>query len=44
MKQEIITITLRGESAEKLRKAQENPSRIDWSGFSRLLKDGARDE
>lgn len=38
MKQEIITITLRGESAEKLRKAQENPNRIDWSRFSRMIE------
>lgn len=40
MEQKIITITLRGEAAERLREAQaEKPKRIDWSAFSRLLQE-----
>lgn len=43
MEQKIITITLRGEAAERLREAQaEKPKRIDWSAFSRLLQEGGR--
>ena len=37
MTQKVITITLRGEAAEKLRAALGNPKRIDWTGFSRVL-------
>ena len=37
MTQKVITITLRGEAADKLRKAQDKPKRIDWTGFSALL-------
>ena len=37
MTQKIITITIRGEAAEKLRAAQDKPKRIDWTGFSSLL-------
>lgn len=40
METRIITVTLRGEAADKLRKAQaDKPARIDWSGFSRTLDD-----
>lgn len=40
METRIITVTLRGEAADKLRKAQAlQPKRIDWSGFSRTLDD-----
>lgn len=39
MTQTIITITLRGEAADKLRAAQDKPKRIDWSGFSNTLED-----
>lgn len=44
MEQKTITVTLRGAAAEKLREAQaaEKPKRIDWSAFSRLLKEGER--
>ena len=42
MTQKVITITLRGESADKLRKAADQPKnehrRIDWTGFSRLIE------
>lgn len=37
MTQTVITITLRGAAAEKLRAAQEKPKRIDWTGFSQVL-------
>lgn len=37
MTQKIITITIRGEAADKLRKAQDKPKRIDWTGFSQLI-------
>lgn len=33
----MITVTLRGEAAEKLRAAQDKPKRIDWTGFSRTI-------
>lgn len=38
MEQKMITVTLRGEAAEKLRAAQEKPKRIDWTGFSWLIE------
>lgn len=38
MTQTVITITLRGEAAEKLRAAQDKPKRIDWTGFSRMIE------
>lgn len=38
MEQKMITVTLRGEVAEKLRAALGNPKRIDWTGFSRLIE------
>ncbi len=38
MTQKIITITIRGEAADKLREAQNKPRRIDWTGFSRLIE------
>ena len=34
----MITVTLRGEAAEKLRAALGNPKRIDWTGFSRMIE------
>lgn len=38
MTQKIITITIRGEAADKLRNAQaDKPARIDWTGFSQVL-------
>lgn len=37
MEQTTIIITLRGAAADKLRKAQEKPKRIDWTGFSQVL-------
>lgn len=38
MTTKIITITLRGEAADRLREAQRDaPKRIDWTGFSRAL-------
>ena len=38
MEQKTITVTLRGEVADKLRNAQaDKPARIDWSGYSRTL-------
>lgn len=37
MTQKVITITLRGEVADKLRAALGNPKRIDWTGFSRMI-------
>lgn len=38
METRIITVTLRGEAADKLRKAQApQPKRIDWTGFSQAL-------
>lgn len=42
MTEKTITITIHKEAAEKLREAQaaEKPKRIDWSAFSRLLKEG----
>lgn len=40
MTQTVITITLRGAAADKLRNAQtDKPARIDWSGFSNTLED-----
>lgn len=40
METRIITVTLRGEAADKLRNAQaDKPTRIDWSGFSNTLAD-----
>lgn len=40
MEQTIITITLRGAAADRLREAQaDKPARIDWTGFSRTLDD-----
>ena len=40
MEQKTITITLRGEAADRLREAQRDaPKRIDWTGFSRTLAD-----
>ena len=39
MTQTIITITLRGEAADKLREAQNKPRRIDWTGFSKTLEE-----
>lgn len=42
MEQTTIIITLRGEAADKLRKAADQPKnehrRIDWTGYSPLLK------
>ena len=38
MTQKIITITIRGEAADKLREAQNKPRRIDWTGFSRRIE------
>lgn len=38
MEQKMITVTLRGEAAEKLRAAQDKPKRIDWTGFSRMIE------
>lgn len=43
MEQKTITVTLRGEAADRLREAQAaEPKRIDWSAFSRLLQEGGR--
>lgn len=42
METRIITVTLRGAAADKLRKADEPQKnehrRIDWTGYSPLLK------
>lgn len=42
METQIITVTLRGEAADKLRKAADQSKnehrRIDWTGYSPLLK------
>lgn len=42
METRIITVTLRGAAADKLRKAADQPKnehrRIDWTGYSPLLK------
>ena len=37
MTEKMITITIRGAAAERLREAQEKPKRIDWTGFSQVL-------
>lgn len=44
MTQTVITITLRGAAAEKMRNASikqptNEPQRIDWTGYSRFLAD-----
>ena len=44
METRIVTVTLRGAAADRLREARaaDKPKRIDWSAFSRLLKEGER--
>lgn len=44
METRIVTVTLRGAAADRLRKAicaeqTDKPKRIDWTGFSRTLAD-----
>lgn len=40
METRIVTVTLRGAAADRLREAQaEKPRRVDWTGFSRALDD-----
>lgn len=43
METRIITVTLRGAAADRLREAQRDaPKRIDWSAFSHLLQESAK--
>ena len=45
MTEKMITITIRGAAAEKLREAQDGrTTRIDWTGFSRVLREEAMEK